>query len=88
MIKAWVKENPKKLTIVQEKIPKEWGIVASLDTIKRVVKCLGMKGKRIRNVVASQPDPEVYENKKQLLKGLKKLSDLGFLYLRYLDESG
>ncbi len=88
IIKTWVKETPKKLTIVQEKIKKEWGIVASLDTIKRVVKCLGMKWKRIRNVVASQPDPEVYENKKQLLKGLKKLSDLGFLDLRYLDESG
>ncbi len=39
MIKAWVKETPKKLTIVQEKIQKEWGIVASKDTIKRVLKC-------------------------------------------------
>ncbi len=47
-----------------------------------------MKWKRIRNVVASQPNPQVYENKKQLLQGLKKLSDLGFLDLRYLDESG
>ncbi len=33
MIKAWVKETPKKLTIVQEKIQKEWDIVASKDTI-------------------------------------------------------
>ncbi len=88
IIKTWVKENPKKLTIVQEKIKKEWGIVASKDTIKRIVKCLGMKWKRIRNIVASQPDPQLYENKKQLLERLKKLSDLGFLDLRYLDESG
>ncbi len=87
-IKAWVKETPKKLTIVQEKIQKEWDIVASKDTIKRVVKCLGMKWKRIRNSVAGEPDPELYENKKQIINALKKLSDLGFLDLRYLDESG
>ena len=87
-IKAWVKETPKKLTIVQEKIQKEWDIVASKDTIKRVVKCLGMKWKRIRNLVAGEPDPELYENKKQIINALKKLSDLGFLDLRYLDESG
>ncbi len=47
-----------------------------------------MKWKRIRNVVGGEPDPEVYENKKQILKALKKLSDQGFLDLRYLDESG
>ena len=87
-IKAWVKENPKKLTIVQEKIQNEWDILASKDTIKRVVKCLGMKWKRIRNRVGGEPDPELYENKKQILQALKKLSDLGFLDLRYLDESG
>ncbi len=87
-IKAWVKETPKKLTIVQEKIQKEWDIVASKDTIKRVVKCLGMKWKRIRNLVAGEPAPELYENKKQIIDALKKLSDLGFLDLRYLDERG
>ncbi len=83
MIKAWVKETPKKLKIVQEKIQKEWDIVASKDTIKRIVKCLGMKWKRIRNLVGGEPDPEVYENKKQIIGALKKLSDQGFLDLRY-----
>ena len=33
MIKVWVKETPKNLRIVQEKIQKEWDIVASKDTI-------------------------------------------------------
>ena len=88
IIKDWVKETPKKLGIVQEKIKKEWDIFASKDTIKRVVKCLGMKWKRIRKRVGGEPDPELYENKKQILQALKKLSDLGFLDLRYLDESG
>ncbi len=84
-IKAWVKETPKNLRIVPEKIQKEWGIVASKDTIKRVLKCLGMKWKRMRKLVGGEPDPEVYENKKQILKALKKLSDQGALDLRYLD---
>ena len=84
-IKNWVKETPKNLVIVQEKIKKEWEIVASKDTIKRVIKCLGMKWKRIRTIVGGEPDQEVYEHKKQILKALKKLSDQGALDLRYLD---
>ena len=87
-IKSWAKETPKNLVIVQEKIKREWGIVASKDTIKRVLKCLGMKWKRIRTIVARKPEPELYENKRQILKALKKLSDTGAIDLRYLDESG
>ncbi len=53
-----------------------------------VIKCLVMKGQRIKKKVAGEPDAEVYKNKKQILKALKKLSDQGALDLRYLDESG
>ena len=88
IIKAWAKETPKNLKIVQEKIQREWEIVASKDTIKRVLKYLGMKWKRMRKIVGGQPDPEVYENKKKILQALKNLSNQGFLDLRYLDESG
>jgi transposase len=87
-IKKWVKETPKNLVVVQEKIQQEWGIVTSKDTIKRILKCLGMKWKKIRTVVSGKPDPELYKQKKQILKGLKKLSDSGAIDLRYLDESG
>lgn len=88
IIRDWVKETPKNLVIVQEKIKKEWNILTSKDTIKRVVKCLGMKWKRMRIRVGGEPDPELYENKRQILQVLKKLSSEGFLDLRYLDESG
>ena len=87
-IKEWVKENPKNIGLVQEKIKQEWDIVTSKDTIKRVLKCLGMRWKRIRRVVGGQPDPELYESKKQIISALKKLSDNGAIDLRYLDESG
>jgi transposase len=85
IIKNWAKETPKNLVIVQEKINQEWGIVTSKDTIKRVLKCLGMKWKRMRTLVGGEPDKEVYENKKQILKALKKLSDQEAIDLRYLD---
>ncbi len=87
-IKQWTKLHNKNLKQVIEKVKKEWGIEASKDTIKRVLKCLGMKWKRIRRIVAGEPETEVYERKKKILSALKKLSDLGTLDLRYLDETG
>ncbi len=87
-IKEWVRQSPKNLGLIQEKIRQEWDVIASKDTIKRILKCLGMKWKRIRTVVGGKPDPELYKSKKQIINGLKKLSDLGAIDLRYLDESG
>ena len=87
-IKQWAKETPKNLGVVQEKIKQEWNTIVSKDTIKRILKCLGMKWKRIRSRVSGKPDPQLYANKKQILKALKKLSDFGTIDLRYLDESG
>ena len=78
----------KNLGLIQEKIRQEWGLATSKDTIKRILKCLGMKWKRIRTVVSGKPDPEIYERKKQIISALKKLSDSGAIDLRYLDESG
>ena len=82
-IKDWVKETPKNLSIVPEKIKQEWDIVTSKDTIKRVIKYLKMKWKRMRNRVGGKPDKEVYERKKQLLQALIRLHEQGFLDLRY-----
>lgn len=87
-IKQWVKQHNKNLKPVIEKVKKEWGIKASKDTIKRVLKCLKMKWKRLRRIVAGEPEPEVYERKKKILEVLKKLAAQGTLDLRYLDETG
>jgi transposase len=87
-IKKWVKQNPKNLKQVIEKIREEWGVVTSKDTVKRVVKCLGMKWRRLRKVVNGQPEEKTYEIKKQILGALQKLSKQGSIDLRYLDETG
>ena len=87
-IKQWVKYPNKNLKPVIDKVKKEWGIKASKDTIKRVLKCLKMKWKRLRKIVGGEPDPEVDERKKKILEVLKKLAAQGTLDLRYLDETG
>ncbi len=87
-IKKWVTQNPKNLKQVIEKIREEWGIVASKDTVKRILKCLAMKWKRVRKVTNGQPDKKMYEVKKQILKALQRLSQQGSIDLSYLDETG
>ena len=51
MVKKWVKETPKNLEKVQEKIKKTWNISASKETIKRTVKSLLMGWYRIKTIV-------------------------------------
>ena len=87
-IKQWSKHHNRNLKPVIELVKKEWGIKASKDTIKRILKCLKMKWKRLRRIVAGKPETEVYERKKKILEALKKLSDQGTIDLRYLDETG
>lgn len=87
-IKKWVKQNPKNLKQVIEKIREEWGVVTSKDTVKRILKCLGMKWRRLRKVVNGQPEEKTYEIKKQILEALQKLSKQRSIDLRYLDETG
>jgi len=87
-IKQWVKQSPRNLKKVSEKIKEEWGIKTSKDTVKRIIKCLRMKWKRQRKVIGSQPEPFSYERKTKILKALQNLSDEGAVDLRYLDETG
>ena len=46
-IKQWVKENPKNLNTVRDKIYKETGIIISIKTIKIIIKKLEMVWKRM-----------------------------------------
>lgn len=87
-IKAWVEETPKKLNVVQERIRKEWGVVVSKDTVKRVIKSLQMTWHRLRRGLGGQPDAEEYVLKKNELKELQQQARRGEIDLRYGDESG
>lgn len=87
-IRAWVQQSPRQLKQVVAKIREEWGITTSTQTIKRILKAVGMSWHRFRRVVGGQPDAQEYEHKQAELEVLKQLEDQGELDLYYLDEAG
>ena len=88
VIKEWVKETPKNLEKVQDKIEKEWDISVSKDTIKRVLKVASMGWYRIKRIVGGVPVPEFYDRKLRELQQLKEQESIGEIEIRYVDESG
>jgi transposase len=88
IIIKWVKETPKNLGLVQEKIKKQWGIIASKDTIKRVIKFVQMGWYRLRRRVGGEPEPKFLIRKVQELEKLIQLEKVGKIEIRYVDETG
>ncbi len=88
ILKQWVKENPKNLDKVKEKVEKEWSIKISKDTIKRIIKEMKMGWYRIKRKVKGNPEPEDYQEKKKELEKLKQLEKEGKIDIFYLDETG
>lgn len=87
-IKEWVKTEPKNLKKVVEKVNRDWGVKTSKDTIKRILKKLGMRWKRLRKGIAKKPDEWELEVKLPLLKELKEKEKREEIDLRYFDETG
>jgi transposase len=87
-VKAWAKESPKNLDLVQDTIESEWKIQVSKDTIKRILTFLDMTWRRIKKQVADEPDPLIYKAKTEELAELKKRDRAGEIDLRYVDETG
>lgn len=87
-VKTWAKETPKDLDLVQNKIESEWKTQVSKDTIKRILKFLGLTWRRIKKQVAGKPDPLIYKDKVEELNELKNRDRAGEIDLRYVDESG
>jgi transposase len=87
-VKAWAKETPKNLDLVQNKIESKWKTQVSKDTIKRILSFLCLTWRRIKKQVAGQPDPLIYKAKKEELAKLKIRDLAGEIDLRYVDETG
>ena len=66
-----MKSEPKALNRIQNKIPKTWEINVSKDTIKRIIKKLGMRWKRMKRGMSKTPDEWELEVKFPRLEGLK-----------------
>ncbi len=87
-IKVWAKKEPKTLLRIVEKAKKEWGIILSKDTIKRIIKKLQMRWKRMKRGLSKEPDEWEIEVKIPVLTELIKQERNGEIDLRYLDQSG
>jgi transposase len=87
-IATWVEEDPKHLKKVSQKIQETWNLNPSKKTISRVIKSMRMSWHRMRRGVGGKPPKQEYEDKKEQLKELKRLDELGKINLWYLDEAG
>jgi len=87
-IREWVRQEPRQLKKVLQKIKEEWGIGTSTETIKRILKKMSLSWHRMRRDVGGEPDPIKYTEKQAQLEGLKQLESLGIINLYYLDETG
>jgi hypothetical protein len=87
-IREWVKLYPKNLNKVITLIQQKLGLSASKSTIKRLLKSFQVSWRRIRRKVKGQPDPDVYNEKKEALDVLIEQDKQGIIDLRYYDESG
>lgn len=87
-IRQWAKTFPKNLNRIRLLIQEQFGIDAHKDTIRNVLKNLHFSWHRIRRVPKGEPDPELYQEKKQALEAFKAQDDRGEIDLRYFDASG
>lgn len=87
-VKRWVEASPRQLKPVIRKIKETWDIEVSRDTVKRVLKALGMSWRRLRRVPAKRPPTAEYTRKRSALAVLKQLDAAGVIKLYYLDETG
>lgn len=87
-VKEEVKKHPQKAILVLDWIKKELGKTISKETLKRVLKSVGMTWHRARRVMSGKPDEEDYKQKKAALEKLKESEKQGDLTIYYMDESG
>ena len=85
-VKQWVKEEPKNLKKVVNKVPQEWSIKLHKETIKRIIKKFEMKGKRMKRGLTKEPDQWEMEVKLPRLTELVEQDKIGKIDLRYLAQ--
>ena len=87
-VKEWVREEPKNLKKVLNKVKEEWDISISKDTIKRTIKKMAMTWRRMKRGLARKPYEWELEVKLEKLNQLKEQAKKGEISLQYLDEMG
>lgn len=87
-IREWSKMYPKNLNKILVLVREHFDMEVSKQTIKRVLKSLQFSWRRIRKKVRGEPDPLIYQERKEALDQLIEEDQQGIIDLRYFDESG
>ena len=85
---AYLKETPRSLKQVVDRLEKKTQKRISISTIKRLAKQAGLRWKRVRKSLKSLRDPEAFDQCKRELEELEKQEAKGEIDLYYFDESG
>src|SRR3989449_10865921 len=88
LAKQYIKEEPRSLKHVVERLAQKTAKRLSISSLKRLAKKARLRWKRVRKSLKSLRDPEAFSQCQRELEALQKQEEQGELNLYYLDESG
>src|SRR3989449_9469342 len=88
LAQQYIKEEPRSLKNVAERLAQTTAKRLSLSSLKRLAKKARLRWKRVRKSLKSLRDPEAFSQCQRELEALQKQEEQGELNLYYLDESG
>ena len=88
LAKQYIKEEPRSLKHVVERLAQKTAKRLSISSLKRLAKKARLRWKRVRKSLKSLRDPIAFAKCKRELEALQKQEDQGKIDLYYFDESG
>src|SRR2546426_9428926 len=88
LAKQYIKEEPRSLKNVVERLAQKTAKRLSISSLKRLAKKARLRWKRVRKSLKSLRDPIAFAQCKRELEALQKQEDQGKIDLYYFDESG
>src|SRR6266850_6312199 len=88
LAKQYLKEEPRSLKHVVERLAQKTAKRLSISSLKRLAKKARLRWKRVRKSLKSLRDPLAFAKGKRELEALQKQEDKGKMELYYFDESG
>src|SRR6266487_2409301 len=88
LAKQYIKEEPRSLKHVVERLAQKTAKRLSISSLKRLAKKARLRWKRVRKSLKSLRDPIAFAQCQRELEALQKQEDKGKIDLYYFDESG
>src|SRR5207247_8856019 len=88
LAQQYIKEAPRSLKGVVERLARKTEKRLSLSTLKRLAKKARLRWKRVRKSLKSLRDPDAFSRCQRELAALQQQEDQGKIDLYYFDESG